>query len=241
MTQEETGLPAQEAPAQGVAPGAPVVNVGDLERLASVALGGALAVHGLVRRTWTSALAGLVGVGLIHRGLTGHCIIYQALGRDTADRRGGPEAEEEGAVPLEIERSILVKRPRQDLFQFWRKLENLPRIVTHLESVRVDLMGRSHWAAVGPQGVRAEWNARFVKETEDEVLAWEAVPGSEMGSWGWVSLLDHPEGTEVVVRFGYRPVSKAARSRLQAILGREPASQLEEDLRHWKRIMEAET
>ena len=242
MTHEEAGLPARGAlRAEGAAPDASPVNVGDLERVVSVALGGILAVQCLVRRTWTSTLAGLVGAGLIVRGLTGHCAVYQALGLDTAARERGEGVEAKAGLRFEIERSILVRRPRQELFRFWRKLENLPRFVTHLESVRVDLRGRSHWAAVGPQGVRAEWDARFVRETEDEVLAWEAVSGSEMGSWGWVSLLDHPEGTEVVVRFGYRPVSGAAASRLQAILGREPAAQLEEDLRLWKRIMEAET
>jgi hypothetical protein len=65
-----------------------VVNVGDMERLASLASGGWFALTGLFR----SGLVGLLKVGLggylLYRGTTGYCAVYEAAGLDTA---GGGE------------------------------------------------------------------------------------------------------------------------------------------------------
>lgn len=65
-----------------------VVNVGDIERLASLAGGGWLALTGLFR----SGLVGLMKLGLggylVYRGATGYCAVYEAAGLDTA---GGGE------------------------------------------------------------------------------------------------------------------------------------------------------
>src|SRR5690348_2505543 len=54
-------------------------NVGDLERRLSGLLGGALLVSGLFRRSWGGAIIALMGAALLRRGVTGHCMVYQAL------------------------------------------------------------------------------------------------------------------------------------------------------------------
>lgn len=74
------------------------VNVGDAERWASVAGGTALVAAGLRRRSPVGALLALAGAALIHRGATGHCLAYAALGRDTAG--GGRTTGHEPARPL---------------------------------------------------------------------------------------------------------------------------------------------
>jgi hypothetical protein len=55
------------------------INIGQLERLASVAAGAgillALARYGSLARL----LGALFGVALIHRGITGHCAVYEAI------------------------------------------------------------------------------------------------------------------------------------------------------------------
>jgi uncharacterized membrane protein len=64
------------------------VNVGSKERLASTVAGSALALWGVQRAlskgTWTGWLLAAAGGMLIHRGTTGHCQGYQALGVDTS-------------------------------------------------------------------------------------------------------------------------------------------------------------
>src|SRR5687767_1240680 len=73
------------------------VNVGQGERLLSAVAGGALAYLGLRARSGMGLLAAGLGAAMIHRGYTGHCAAYAAMGIDTA--HGGdstrPSAEPE--------------------------------------------------------------------------------------------------------------------------------------------------
>ena len=66
------------------------INVNSPERVASALGGGALIGYGLKRGSLGGTLLALGGGALLHRGLTGHCAIYDALGVSTAD--GGTES-----------------------------------------------------------------------------------------------------------------------------------------------------
>ncbi|HYG65060.1 MAG TPA: DUF2892 domain-containing protein [Thermoanaerobaculia bacterium] len=69
-------------------------NVGTTERWGSLLGGGALLAYAM-RRGWRSPLSAALGLGaatLMFRGATGHCPLYSALGRNTAE--SGPEAGE---------------------------------------------------------------------------------------------------------------------------------------------------
>ena len=59
-------------------------NVGATERIASVAAGGALVSLALYQRSPMAWLGGLLGGALLWRGATGHCAVYQAMGRSTS-------------------------------------------------------------------------------------------------------------------------------------------------------------
>jgi hypothetical protein len=60
------------------------VNVGRGERMLSVLGGGALVFLGMRRASFGGAVTALAGAGLLYRGLTGVCPVYQALGLSTA-------------------------------------------------------------------------------------------------------------------------------------------------------------
>lgn len=60
------------------------VNVGDLERWASVAGGGALVAYALSKVSLGGVAAGVLGGALVYRALTGHSCAYEALGINTA-------------------------------------------------------------------------------------------------------------------------------------------------------------
>lgn len=61
------------------------VNVGGTERALSALAGGSLLAYGLSRRSLPGLLTAIVGGGLVYRGMTGHCSVYDALGVSTAD------------------------------------------------------------------------------------------------------------------------------------------------------------
>lgn len=55
------------------------VNVGSAERLVSAALGGALIVYGISRRSLRGLMLSGLGGACLYRGFTGYCHIYDAL------------------------------------------------------------------------------------------------------------------------------------------------------------------
>src|SRR5918996_2272003 len=61
------------------------VNVADWERVASAVTAGGLIAAALFRRSWSGRAMGLLGAALLHRGVTGHCAVYHALGANTND------------------------------------------------------------------------------------------------------------------------------------------------------------
>ncbi len=119
-------------------------NVGQPERLASVAGGAALVLTGLSRRSLPGALLALTGGLLIYRGASGHCHLYDALGVDT---RWMNEAGVPGNKGIKVTREIEVHRPPTELFYFWKKLSNLPKFMPHVVSVEKTSEKGSHWVS----------------------------------------------------------------------------------------------
>ena len=56
-------------------------NVGATERMLSAVAGGVLVVAGTARGSAGGLLSILAGAGLLYRGATGHCALYDRLGR----------------------------------------------------------------------------------------------------------------------------------------------------------------
>ena len=60
-------------------------NVGDTERILSLVGGGLALMHGLTHPRASSLFWLAIGAGLLLRGSTGHCSVYQALGQNTTE------------------------------------------------------------------------------------------------------------------------------------------------------------
>ncbi len=73
--------------------------------------------------------------------------------------------------PLKVHQSITIRRPVEDLYGFWRDFRNLPRIMSHLESVQVDGDGRSHWKAKAQAGTSVERDAQITEDRPNELIA----------------------------------------------------------------------
>jgi uncharacterized membrane protein len=212
------------------------INVGKTERLVSAIAGAAVIALALRRKRLRGVLFPLGGT-LLSRAVTGRCAVNRALGRNTAKAdRVSPVARGEG---IKVERTITVNRPREEVYLFWRQLENLPRFVDHLESVTVLDEDRSHWVAKAPAGTRVEWDASIQDEIENELIAWRSLPGSDIDNAGSVHFIPAGDGTEVRVVMSYDPPAGSVGAAVAKLLGEEPEQQVEEDLRRFKQVMEA--
>jgi uncharacterized membrane protein len=169
-------------------------------------------------------MAALGGV-LIHRGATGYCPAVEAL------------SWEQG--PVRIDETISVLRPPEEAYEFWRNLENLPRVMRHLESVTSTGAGRSHWVAKGPAGSRVEWDAEITNERPPYVLEWRSLEGSDIECRGSVRFTrKHRRGTKIHVNFEYR-IPGTVGPAVAKLFKAEPASQVAEDLQCVKAALDA--
>lgn len=211
-------------------------NVHTAERWASAGAGLLLA-GGSLRYGWRGVPGLLAGAALVHRGVTGKCQVYRALGMRTE-----PNA---AAVPYELgvraRAAITIARPRDEVFAFWRDLTNLPRFMRHLVSVDVQDEKCSRWVAEGPGGRQFRWNAEIIAETPGEKIAWKSLPESDLDSAGSVRLSDAPggRGTEIRVEMQYNPPAGAVGAYVAKLFGREPEQQMASDLRRLKQLLES--
>ena len=217
------------------------VNVGQTERWASAFGGGALALYGLTRGNLPGVALALLGASLVYRGTTGHCYAYQAMGVNTATgETDNPNVSVRGGRGVKVEKSITINRPPEELFRFWRNFENLPRVMSHLESVQVTGDNRSHWVAKAPAGTSVEWDAEVYNEKENELIAWRSLEGADVDSAGSVHFTPAPagRGTELRVVLKYDPPAGKIGAAVAKLFGEEPEQQIEEDLRRFKSMME---
>lgn len=143
-------------------------------------------------------------------------------------------------MSIHVERSIRINRSPEELYQFWRNFENLPRFMNHLEAVHILDEQRSHWVTKAPLGNKVEWDAEITDDNPNELICWRSLPGADIDNQGCVSfrISDFEAGTEVKVTMDYKPPGGLAGAVVATLFGEEPSQQLWEDL--WRLKQEIE-
>lgn len=140
----------------------------------------------------------------------------------------------------QVKNSLIINRPPEELYQYWHNFENLPKIMQHLESVKVTGERRSHWVAKAPAGTSVEWDAEVTEDRPNELIAWRSLEGSDVDNSGSVRFETAPgkRGTIVKVEINYTPPGGALGSLVAKLFGEEPGQQAQESLRSFKQLME---
>lgn len=188
------------------------------EPWASVIGGSALAIYGVTRKSLGGAALAAVGGLLVYHGA----------------------AEKRHPSSVHVERTTTVLKPVSEVYRFWRNFENLPRFMSHLESVKTTSDRGSEWTARAPLGARVSWHAEITDERENQYIVWRSLPDSNLESVGSVQFREAPgdRGTEVSVALEYNPPGGRAGHALAHLLGEAPDQQVREDLRHFKQLIE---
>lgn len=210
------------------------INTGTGERAVSVIGGAALLYFGFQRLSIKNVLMAITGFALLRRGITGHCEVNEAIGRNTAAHEGSP---------VLVKRSITINKPREEVYAFWRKLENLPRFMKHITEVdQLDDEGkRYHWQMEAPKlGKKVDWEAEIVDEIPNERILYRTYNGSDVGQAGEITFKDGPqgEGTEMQATIKYYPPQGAMGSAIAKMINALIENVVHEDMRRFKYLLE---
>ena len=215
------------------------VNVGNVERWASTIGGSLLIAQGLRSRSIPGAALALLGGGLLFRGVTGHCGAYQAFKIDTsAEPKDGSDGHiHKGRL---IKHTTIVERPAQELYEFWREVENSPKFMTNIEKVIRTGEGKSHWVSKGPFGKTFEWDSELINDQPGRLIAWHSLPGADVANAGAVRFepATGGRGTKVTLEVNYESPAGALGVAIAKLIGQDPDAMTKENLRHFKQLME---
>jgi uncharacterized membrane protein len=215
------------------------INLSEAERLASAFGGALLAAYGISQRSKSGAMIAAAGGALIVRGATGYCPGYAAAGIDT--RRGDTRSALAGSKGTSVETAVTIAKPHDELYRFWRNLENLPRIMPHLVSVRDLGDSRSHWVAKAPGGRTVEWDAEIINDVENQRIGWRSLNDADVDHAGSVEFEPTGDGrsTRLTVTMQYAPIAGRLGTAVAKLLGEDPELKIAEDLQRFKESMEA--
>jgi uncharacterized membrane protein len=206
-------------------------NVGQYERIASGIGGAAMMFLGLRRMSIGGVLAAIGGAALLHRGVTGRCRVYRRFGIDTT-REGLSRG-------VEVDRAITIGRSPEEVYRFWRNVEDLPRFMQHLSSVTEIEQGRTRWVA-REAGIDIEWYAQIIEDVPGERIMWRSEPGGRVETEGEITFRPAPgdRGTEVRVRMRCAAPGGVLAMAMAPLLRRFTRIQVGQDLHRLKQLME---
>ncbi|HEV8378927.1 MAG TPA: SRPBCC family protein [Tepidisphaeraceae bacterium] len=215
-----------------------IANMGLIDRAATGVLGAGLIGLGITRRTLPSLIASIAGGGaLLAMAAAGYCPIYDVFGINNA-RKGTAEPADYYDEGIHVEVNYTIAKSPQELFQFWRNFENLPKFMHHLKAVICKSPTRSHWIARGPAGIDVEWDAEIINEEPNRLISWRTVGEADVDSAGTVRFLPDGPGTQVHVNLDYIPPAGRVGMAIAKIFSEEPEQQIREDLQRFKQLME---
>lgn len=212
-------------------------NLGKFERIVST-LGGLYLMYDSLKNKRSIPEIGAAAF-MIFRGVSGYCPVSDAgqrlLHGDSKSKRSNSN--------INIHSRLIVSRPIDEVYAFWRNLSNLPLFMKHLESVTELGNNESEWKAKLPGGVGSvSWKAEIVKEETNRFIGWRSLAGSTINNAGKVEFKDAGElGTLIHVTFSYQAPLGGAGEEIAKWLNPMFEKMVRNDIMGFKRFMETGT
>jgi uncharacterized membrane protein len=195
-------------------------------RLMLGTVGGLLALKGSRTRGVPGRVMSAVGLGLVARAASNfrpNALVELGLGRRE----------------VQIEKTLHLAAPTEQVWELWANFENFPRFMAHLREVRKIDEERSHWVAEGPAGTPVEWDAIITDWVPGQFIGWTSLEGSAVETSGQVRLRPLSESeTQLDVQLSYNPPAGAAGHALASLLGVDPKRAMDDDLARFKSLIE---
>lgn len=207
-------------------------NVGDVERVLSSMVGGVLLLSALRSPTPGSAARLVGGTALLHRGVTGHCYLYSAMGRDTAS----PSTERAA-----VQHSITIGKSPEELYRLWQDPKHISAIMKHFADVEGLGGDRWRWTVSLPGGRKLNWTTTPTAQRPGELIGWRTEADAPFVHEGSVRFRRAPRdlGTEVTLSMSFGAEGGPLRKLTGKLLKSIPRALEESILRNCKSLCEA--
>jgi uncharacterized membrane protein len=138
-----------------------------------------------------------------------------------------------------IEARVIIKRPVEDVFSFYRDFNNLPRFLGDVLTIEQLGPATSRWTIQGPLGIRANWTVKVTDIRTDELIRYETVAPPGFATHWEIYFAGGTVAGETEVREVLKmPFGILARAAL-AVIGKFPAEEVSSNLRRLKQLMES--
>jgi uncharacterized membrane protein len=195
-------------------------------RLLAGAAGGALTVYAAKRRDLVGAAIGPVALAMLARAVT-NMRLTRLVGV------------EHGAGNIDVEKTINIEAPIEEVFEFWTHLEKFPQFMSRVREVRKTGDRKYHWVVAGPAGVSVEWDAEITRLVPHQAIAFKSLPGSAIEQVGSVHFTPTDDGdTCIDVKLSYNPPAGAIGHLIAILFGADPKKEMDEDLMRMKSFLE---
>ena len=140
---------------------------------------------------------------------------------------------------IDVEKTMTVNAPVQDVVELFTMPENFPRFMRHVKSVRRIGDNRWVWSVAGPAGVHFEWEGSLQRLVPNELVAWKSEEGASVQNEGSVTFETVAPGTtRLSIRLRYWPPGGLVGHEIARLLGDDPARELDEDMLRLKSLVE---
>jgi len=156
------------------------------------------------------------------------------------EQENGNHAGQSQAAARQVRKSIRINRTPAEVYNFWRDFQNLPKFMSHLQSVTAIDNNRWRWKTEGPGGITVEWDAEVTSDQPNSEIAWRSVEGADVYNAGRVRFEPAPggRGTILHVELEYAAPGGALTAVVARLMGKAPDQQINDDLRVFKQVME---
>jgi uncharacterized membrane protein len=211
--------------------------MGNIECAISI-LGGAYLLYDGFKKEKKSILEIAAAGFMLYRGIKG----FQRNGTLSSKLFGEP-AKKPFDSNINIHARMIVQRPVDEVYNFWRHLGNLPLFMEHLESVTVLGDTHSEWVAALPGGLgNVSWKAEIVSDEPHRHIGWRSMAGSAVSNSGKVTFKDAGElGTLVHVVFSYNAPFGSTGTEIARLMNPVLEKMVRKDVLGFKRYMETGT
>jgi uncharacterized membrane protein len=134
--------------------------------------------------------------------------------------------------------SVVIRRPVNEVFGFYRNFRNLPRFLGDVMEVEQVDPATWRWTIRGPLGVRVHWTVRVTEERANEYIRYETATSPALKTTWQIYFTPASTTGETTVREVMKvPLGSLGRAAL-ALIGKFPAQESPANLHRLKELLE---